>query len=64
MFLGIVRKLPKGSQVPFLADAFAAFLAVSGQLSLYADDFFFLSLLVHGFPQATCFKQEPDCTRG
>lgn len=45
--------------------AFAAFLAVSGQLSLNADDFFFLSLLlVHGFPKATCFKQEPDCTRG
>lgn len=40
MFLVIVRKLPKGSQVPFLADAFAAFLAVSGQLSLYVDDFF------------------------
>lgn len=64
VFLVIVRKLPKGSQVPFLADAFAAALAVSRQLPSYADDFFSLSLLlVHGFPKATCFKQEPDCTR-
>lgn len=54
MFLVIVRKLPKGSQVPFLADAFTAFLAASGQLSLYADDFFsspsFLSMVFLKLP--------------
>lgn len=47
--LVVVCKLPKGSQVPFLADAFPAALAVSGQLSSYADNFFsspsFLSMV-------------------
>lgn len=56
--------------VVFLAGVFAAFLAVSEQLPLSAADFFFFIflflplLLVHGFPKAACFKQEPDCTRG
>lgn len=54
--------------VVFLAGVFAAFIAVSEQLPLSADDFFFFLFLplplVHSFPKAACFKQEPDCTRG
>lgn len=53
--------------VVFLADVFAAFLAVSEQLPVSADDSF-LSLspfsFIHSFPKAPCFKQELDCTKG
>lgn len=52
--------------VAFLAGIFAAFLGVSEQMPSSVDFFFFVLplCLVHSFPKAACFKQEPDCTRG
>lgn len=67
VFLVIVHKAiqRQSDAVVFLADGICCLLTCLRTAIIKCFYFFFLSLLlVHGFPEAACFKQEPDCTRG